>query len=1002
MIRRFFSFLILAMVAGLSVAQAQQVIKGKINDETGAPLTGATVYLTAEQKGAMTDTAGIFSITSHNKGNKVRISFIGYKTQETDVNFFKGFTTITLEKIGGKLDEVVVVGYGTTAKKDLTGSVSTLSGTLIDERKTTQLSQALQGAIPGVAVTRNSGAPGTSATILIRGVTTLGVNDPLVIIDGVPGTLDAVNPDNVENISVLKDAASSAIYGSRAAAGVILVTTKRAKEGQATIGYSANFGWERATSIPSFVDAPTYMSLFNEMKANDGASPVYDASVIQNFASLHASDPDKYPNTDWQKDFFKNYAFQQQHDIDISVGSKNVKTKVMAGYTNQASLEPGRSFNRYSIRVNNDLRINDKLNANVDLGYLRNEYLTPTRTAVWLVRQLPAIYDDYYTDGRYAPGKDGGNPIALNDLGGLTDNRTNQFNARLQLNFTPVKGLKLSGVYAPQLSFGNNSAFSKVVSYTAQNDPTLVVNTNGNTNSLTQTQTYAQAINMQALANYQITIAGNHNISALLGYENNTFHNENTGEYRDGYVLPNYQVLDAGSKTNATNNGNADESALRSFFGRLAYSYKGKYLLQANARYDGSSRFAPNNRWGFFPSVSGGWVVTEEEAFKDKLPFSFLKVRGSWGRNGNQQIGNYSYQSLISLSPVLFYNSAGQIVPVTAGNQLYYAVKDITWETKQDFDIGLDMAFLNNRLAVTADYFDKKTYNILLNLPIPLNTGLLATAQNGGKMLNKGWELQIGWNDRIGKDWRYSFSVNLSNYTNKIVDLKGTSTLGAQALLEGQPYNVWYGYRAQGYFKDANDVATSAKLTGGEKPGDIKYVDLNGDGKITADKDQVPLGNSLPQYLYGGNASIKYKNIDFGFSFQGVGKQTGKMTADIVQPFLDNYGNVNTSYVGNYWTPDNPNAKYPRLSYSNINVNYTPNSNFWLFNAAYFRLKDITMGYTFKPEILKHVGIKSARVFVSATDAFTVSNYPKGWDPEVTKGNNTPVATYFTGVNVTF
>jgi TonB-dependent SusC/RagA subfamily outer membrane receptor len=307
--RRFFSLFILVIATGLSVAQAQQVIKGKINDETGAPLTGATVYLTAEQKGAMTDTSGTFFITSHIKANKVRISYIGYKTQETDLNAFKGFTTITLERNGGKLDEVVVVGYGTTAKKDLTGSVSTLSGTLIDERKTTQLSQALQGAIPGVAVTRNSGAPGSSATILIRGVTTLGVNDPLVIIDGVPGSLDAVNPDNVENISVLKDAASSAIYGSRAAAGVILVTTKRAKEGQATIGYNANFGWQRAIGTPSFIDAPTYMSLFNEMKVNDGASPVYDAIVIQNFASLHASDPDKYPNTDWQKDFFKKLRF---------------------------------------------------------------------------------------------------------------------------------------------------------------------------------------------------------------------------------------------------------------------------------------------------------------------------------------------------------------------------------------------------------------------------------------------------------------------------------------------------------------------------------------------------------------------------------------------------------------------------------------------------------------------------------------------------------------------
>jgi TonB-linked SusC/RagA family outer membrane protein len=1002
MLSKFFSFFLLAMVAGFSAAHAQQVIKGRINDENGQPLIGATVYLTAEQKATATDVNGNFSITSHIKTNSVRISFISYKTQERALESFKDFTTINLDKEGSKLDEVVVVGYGTTAKKDLTGAVSTLSGNLISDRKVTQLTQALQGAIPGVAVTRTSGAPGSSGTILIRGVTTLGSNAPLVIIDGVPGQLDNVNPDDVENISILKDAASSAIYGSRAAAGVILVTTKRAKEGQATITYNGDYGWDKATMMPTYVDAPTYMRLFNEMKVNDGAAPVYDPAVIQNFAALHAADPDKYPNTDWQKDFFKNMAFHQQHDVDISVGTPNVKTKVMAGYLNEASLEPGRSFNRYSLRVNNDLRITDKLDANVDISYRRTAYITPSRSNVGGLRLLPAVYDDFYSDGRYAPGKDGENELALNALGGTSDTRYNKFSSRLQLNYNPVKGLKLSAIVAPQLNFSNSNSFSKMISYTSLADPSVIINTSGNTNSLTQTQTYEQDINMQALANYQVTIARDHNITALLGFEDNTFHNENTGEYRDGYVLPDYQVLDAGSKTNATNNGNADESALRSFFGRVTYNYKGKYLLQANARYDGSSRFAAATRWGFFPSVSAGWVVTEEEAFKDKLPFSFLKVRGSWGRNGNQEIGNYSYQSLISLSSVLFYNSAGQITPVTGGNQLYYALKDISWETKQDFDLGVDMAFLNNRLSVTADYFDKKTFDILLNLPIPLNTGLLATSQNAGTMLNKGWELQVGWNDKLDKNWKYNVSVNLSDYTNKIVDLKGTSTLGAQALLEDQPYNVWYGYQALGYFKDAADVTASAKLTGGEKPGDIKYRDMNGDGKITADKDQVPLGNSLPRYLYGGNAGISYKNIDFGCSFQGVGKQTGKLTADMVQPFQGNYGNVKTSYLGNYWTPDNPNAKYPRLSYTNVNVNYSPNSNFWLFNAAYFRLKDIRLGYTFNPALLKHIGIKKARVFVAATDAFTVSNYPKGWDPEGTRADNSIVATYYTGVSLTF
>jgi TonB-linked SusC/RagA family outer membrane protein len=1002
MIKKLTFLVMLLLICNLLVAQDVQVIKGKIVDDAGSPLVGATVYLTVDKTAAAADAKGDFSITSNNPQNKLRVTFVGYKTQEFDLTAFKTGSAITLQSDGNNLNEVVVVGYGTTVKKDLTGAVSTLSGDLISERKTTRVSQALQGAIPGVQVNRNAGTPGAGGSILIRGVTTLGVNDPLVIIDGVPGSMDNLNPENVESISVLKDAASSAIYGSRAAAGVILITTKRAKEGQQEINYSSDFGWQKPITMPKFVDAQTYMALFNEMKVNDGATPIYDPAVIADYANLSAANPDKYPNTDWQKDYFKNVAFQQRHDLSLTIGTKYVKTKVMAGYTKQGGLEPNRSFNRYSFRVNNDLRITEQLSANVDFAYYRAQSLSATTSDINLVRQLPAIYDDYYSDGRYAPGKDGANPIANNMMGGRTNVRNNQFSARMQLNYAPVTGLKLSAIFAPQLGFLNSNSFSQIVSYTSLTDPSVVLNRFNNTNSLTLSQSYNQALNAQFLANYQITIARDHAITALLGYESNDFRDENSSAFRDGYVLPAYQVIDAGAKLNAANSGNASESALRSFFGRLNYNYKGKYLLQVYARYDGSSRFAPENRWGFFPSVSGGWVVSEEEAFKDKLPFSFLKVRGSWGRNGNQQIGNYSYQSLINLNTILFYNTAGQIVPATAGNQLNYAVKDITWETKQDFDIGVDMAFFKNRLSLTADYFNKTTFDILLNLPIPLNTGLLATPQNGGKMLNKGWELQIGWNDRINKDWRYSFSVNLSDYKNKIADLKGTSTLGSNALLEGQPYNVWYGYRNLGYFKDAADVAASAKLTGAEKPGDIKYADLNGDGKITADKDQVPLGNSLPRYLFGGNGSVKYKNFDLGFSFQGIGKQLSRLGGFMIQPFDSNFGNVNTYYVDNYWTPTRPDAKYPRLSYNNKNINYDQSSDFWFFNGSYIRLKDVTFGYTVSPGLLKRFGVKNARVFVSATDLFTASHFPKGWDPEGTQGNNPLVVTYYTGLSVTF
>lgn len=996
----FFALLLCLSFHIKASAQTNSQIQGTVVGEDKLPLPGVSIIQKGTSTGVTSDANGEYSINISGSQGTLVFSFMGYVKKEEPVNG-RATINVSLEPDIKSLDEVVVVAYGTALKKDLTGAIGTLSGDLLTRSKTTRVSQALQGAIAGVSVTRSSGAPGAQSTIRIRGITTLGVNDPLVIVDGVPGNIDNISPDDIENISVLKDAASSAIYGSRAAAGVILISTKRAKDGQSTITYSSDFGIQKATAMPSFVDAPTYMRLFNEMKVNDGQSPIYDANSITNFAALNAAEPDKYPNTDWQKSYFRDKAFQQRHNLDISLGTRNLRSKVSLGYIDQDVLERNRSFNRYTLRVNNDLTINKNLSAKVDFAYYMAQALAPATGDINLVRQLPAIYDDYYSDGRYALGKDGANPVANNIMAGGNKTRNNQFNARLQLNYTPLKGLKLTGIFAPQLGFIIGERFSRMVYYTALNDPSLITNTFNTTNALTKSETYNQAINTQFLANYQITVAKDHDFTALLGYENNTFRDESSSLYRDGYVLPDYQVIDAGAKNNWSNGGNATESALRSYFGRIDYNYQHKYLLQTNFRYDGSSKFAKENRWGFFPSVSAGWVVTEESFFKDKTPLSFLKVRASWGRNGNQQIGNYSYQALINLSSTIMYNAAGVVVPVVTGNQLEFANKDKSWETKEDYNLGLDMSFFKNRLNVSADYFNKNTYDILLNLPIPLNLGLIATTQNAASLYNNGWELQVGWHDEINKDWNYSVSANLSDYTNKIKDLKGTSNLGDQALLEGQPFNVWYGYKNIGYFKDAADVAASAKLSGAEKPGDIKYLDVNQDGKISADKDRQVLGNSLPRYLYGGNVSVNYKNIDFGFSFQGVGEQLGKQAGYMVQPFQANFGNVSSYIVDNYWTPTNTTAKYPRLSYNSQAVNYA-NSDFWLFNASYFRLKDITLGYTFEPKTMGDIGIKGLRVFVSATDLLYISNYPKGWDPEGNQSENPMVKTFYGGLSITF
>ena len=995
-------FLLLFVLATVVLfAQTAQTIKGKVVDDLGKPLSGATVFLTGDKKSVLTNTDGDFSIVATNGSGELEVSFVGHKTIKMPLPNNEEPVTVTLLTDNGTLGEVIVVGYGTTTKKDLTGAVSTLSSELITNRKTTRLSQALQGAVPGLVATRSNGAPGAGATLRIRGITTLGVNDPLVLIDGVQGNIDNINPDEVESVSVLKDAASSAIYGSRAAAGVILVTTKRAKNGQAVITYNGDVGLQKISSMPSYVDAATWMRLNNEMKNNDGITPVYSDDIINNYANLHASDPDKYPETDWQKIYYKDYSIQQRHNLEISMGSNKVKTKAVLGYIKQPGMDPNRSFDRYSFRVNNDMNITSKLSSNIDFAYYRAQSFSPAVPGFNESRRLPATYPGYYADGRYAPGKDGSNPVANNMLGGNSYSRNNQITGRIQLNFDAFKGFRLSGVFAPQLGFLKANTFRKIVSYYSATDPSVIINTYGTTNSLSESQSYSQAINTQLLATYQFKVRQDHSFTALLGYETYAMRDENTDVYREGYLLTDYQVIDAGSQVNWSNGGNASESALRSYFGRLNYNWKNRYLLQTNLRLDGSSRFAKANRWGFFPSVSAGWVISEEAFLKEQATLSFLKLRGSWGRNGNQQIGNYSYMALLSLGSVLMYNSAGQVVPVNSATQMDFAITNKTWETKEDYDIGVDAAFLNNRLAVTADYYYKNTYDILLNLPIPLNTGLNATSQNAGKMTNKGWELQVAWNDKVGENWDYHISANISDYKNKIVDLKGTSTLGDQALLEGQPYNTWYGYRSIGYFADAQDVANSPKLTGAEKPGDIKFMDINGDGKISADKDRVVLGNSLPRYVYGGNAGISYKNIDFSFSFQGIGKQLGKPGSTIYQPFIDNYGNVPAYLVNNTWTPEHPDAKYPRLTYNNRGVNYA-GSDFFLLNTAYFRLKDISVAYTVNPKLIHRAGLKNLKIFVSATDLFYISKFPQGWDPELDVSASPIVKTYYGGVSITF
>ncbi|WP_460941643.1 TonB-dependent receptor [Spirosoma daeguense] len=999
---------------GVATEKADRTITGTVKSETGEGLPGVSVVIKSTTRGTTTDADGKYrlNVADTDLPNATLVfSFVGYESQEVVLGN-RTSVDVQLSPDNKSLDEVVVVGYGKEQKKDLTGAVSTVSAKDIATRQTLQVSDALQGAMAGVAVTRNNGAPGATSTITLRGITTIGNNAPLIIIDGVPNdNLNNVSPNDIESITVLKDAASASIYGSRAAAGVVLVTTKRAKTGQANFEYSFNYGLQTPTRLPKYVGAVRYMQLFNEFTSNDGGKAPYNQQLIDSYAANHSQNPDVYPDTDWQSRFLYSSAPRQDHNLAFRIGSERVKTQASLGYSTANGLYPNKSFTRYSLRVNNDLQIGKKLDANIDLSFVRNQYIDPAgestlrdRNGFYTARNVPPIYSDQYLDGRWGTGKDGINPVAQVNDGGTDQTVNNQLIARFGINFKPLEGLTLTGVAAPRYDFNKSKSFSKIIQYTDLSDPSRVLYRNQANTILTEARPEGFTFNGQFLVNYVKTLGSQHNLDALAGYEENYNYSESLTSARTGYTLTSFPYLDLGSLALRDNSGAASEYALRSFFGRLKYNYQNKYYLQANLRYDGSSRFNPNYRWALFPSFSAGWAISEEPFLRQVKSLSFLKLRASWGQVGNERIGNYPYQASIVFNNAIFYQG-GQKVSAGTGAQSVYAIPNISWETAETFDVGLDASFFGNKLNLTADYYNKNTRNILLTLDIPRFLGYANPNQNAGRLNARGWELELSWRDQKG-DFRYSVAGNLSDSKTQLVDLKGTQLLGDKAQIQGGEFNEWFGYRSAGLFQTQEEVNKSAVLNANTKPGDIKYVDIDGDGKITSDKDKVLLGGSLPRYIYGGTVSVGYKRLDFSVVFQGVGKVLARRTSVQAQPFLEGFGNVSQEIDGKFWSvtksaDENRQARYPRLSQTSSANNYTM-SDFWLISGAYLRVKNLTVGYDLSPLVSKKLHMQGLRLFVAANDVFSLNRFPTGWDPEVDATTYPIVRTFMAGVSAKF
>lgn len=1004
--------------------QQKKIITGTVVDPNGEAVIGANVVVKGTTNGTITDMDGKFSLEVP-EGAMLLVSYIGYGDYETKVGNQSNLS-ITLKEDSKALDEVVVVGYGTMKKKDLTGAVGAVKGDDLASRRTTQLSTALQGATSGVLVTRDNSAPGATASIKIRGVTTIGETSPLVIIDGVPGDINQVNPEDVENMSILKDAASASIYGSRAAAGVIVITTKRAKENDLSLNYNFEYGWEMPTKLPQYVGAQRFLEMVNETRYNDNNSggwyQTYSEDQVNNWLKYHETDPDAYPVEDWQDALLYSSAPRQTHSINIAGGSKVVKTKASFRYDQTDGLYINRDYERFMLRVNNDIQINKWMEAHLDVNFSRAKSEEPHRNPMELaLRATPPIYAIRWTNGMWGDVKDGENPLAMITDGGTKTTWNNRIGGKAAIDITPIKGLKISGVIAPTYNFDKIKSFVKQVPYTYANDPNTVKGYMAafSTTKLTEYRNDYYDVTTQFFANYNKTF-GKHDLSVMVGYEDYYAFWENLNASRDQYELTGYPYLDIGPETYRDNSGNAEEYAYRSLFGRVTYNYDNRYLLQANFRRDGSSRFAPESRWANFPSFSAGWILSEEQFMKnlnwDWL--SYLKLRGSWGTLGNERITDinnndkqnyYPYQSALNFNSALLYKG-GVVTSVSTAAQQYYAVRNISWETTETWDIGLDANFLNSRLYFAFDYYKKNTRDMLIALEIPKFIGYDNPFVNTGKMQTKGYDLEIGWRDHIG-DFSYSVSANLSDFVSKMGDLGGTEFLGDQVKMEGSEFNEWYGYVSDGLFQTQEEVDNSPKLNNNVTVGDIKYVDISGpdgvpDGKISSEYDRVLLGGSLPRYMYGMNLSASYKGFDISMMLQGVGKQNARINREMVEGLKDNWTGFPAILEGNYWSVNNTeeenlNAKYPRLTRTNVEANMAM-SDFWLFNGRYLRMKSLTVGYTLPSALTKKISMETVRFYVSGNDLFCISNYPYGWDPEVSVTGYPITMSVLLGVSVNF
>lgn len=990
-------------------------VRGTVVDQKGEPLPGASIKVKGTNQAVAADADGNFILAGIAGDAVLVVSYTGFSTKEVPVKNQTSLRIVMAEDIQG-LNEVVVVGYGTQKKVNLTGAVSVLEMADKEGQPLTNASNALHGT-PGLFVNLGNSQPGVDrSTIRIRGMGTLNNNNPLVLVDGIEYSMDELNPADIENISVLKDA-SAAIYGSKAANGVILVTTKTGK-GEPKVNYNFYAGVQQPTTMPDAIwDPIVYMNLKNQALENIGKVHDYSDAEIAEYEQGMKTDRFTYPASNWFDIALDNGTIQK-HDLSVSASTDKYQYRVSLGYLDRKGIiiGPNDQEKKYSVGLNSSMNVGKRLKIGMTLdGYFRH-YNQPYYNDFWkyLSRTLP-ILTDTLADGRYGnswlrtPGRNNWeNPRMISETG-FSKKTVNRFLAtafadyQLPFNITyhaKIGADKYDGLlesFTPQVKHYN----PKTGKATNWNSPSTAPRSRGiDYNNLD--------LHFYHTLNWDKTFAKDHNLNVMIGnsYDNYDHGSFSSGSY--GYLDGTLTAISAGALPyEGYISGASTEEVMISYFGRLNYDFKGKYLLEGTFRYDGSSRFANGKRWAFFPSVSAGWRIDKEPFFHLTNVFDLLKLRASYGELGNQAVPLFSYQNSINLGQD--YSFGGSLSSGAAATS--YSDPNISWETTKAYNLGLDAYLMKNRISFSADVYKKYTIDILRTVNIPDQVGGLGgPSMNVGTMQNTGVELTLGYRNNIG-DFNYAFNGNVSYNKNKVVDLNGEILYGFDTNLAtitqaGYPVNSYFIYDAIGIFQSDEEVAASPFQSATTTAGDLKYRDINGDDKITSD-DRVIISTStqIPKYTFGFGLDLGYKGFSLNAFFQGVAGLKIYPTANLAFPF-NNGANATWEWVTDSWTPERPNARLPHVTPSDVDDDNYVASDFWLQDGSYLRMKNIQLSYALPAKWLSQVKIKRASVYVNAQNILTFSKYD-GFDPESIVNASTiyhypMLKTVNAGVNVTF